>query len=102
MPFTRITSRHATRLAFFIAGVVTAAWAVIVPYARANTGVDEATLGTLLLCLGVGALIAMPVTGSLTSRFGCRRVIMVSIAVIIVSTPPLAFIADPLLLGLVL
>ncbi len=102
MPFTRITSRHATRLAFFIAGVVTAAWAVIVPYARANTGVDEATLGTLLLCLGVGALIAMPVTGSLTSRFGCRRVIMVSIAVIIVSAPPLAFIADPLLLGLVL
>jgi len=101
-PITRITSRHATRLAFFIAGVVTAAWAVIVPYARANTGVDEATLGTLLLCLGGGALIAMPVTGALTSRFGCRSVIMVAIVLIIASAPLLAIITNPLLLGLAL
>jgi len=101
-PITRITSRHATRLAFFIAGVVTAAWAVIVPYARANTGVDEATLGTLLLCLGGGALIAMPVTGALTSRFGCRSVIMVAIVLIIVSAPLLAIMTNPLLLGLAL
>jgi len=101
-PITRITSRHPTRLAFFIAGVVTAAWAVIVPYARANTGVDEATLGTLLLCLGGGALIAMPVTGALTSRFGCRSVIMVAIVLIIVSAPLLAIITNPLLLGLAL
>lgn len=27
---------------------------MIVPFARANTGVNEAQLGTLLLCLGVG------------------------------------------------
>jgi len=101
-PITRITSRHATRLAFFIAGFVTAAWAVIVPYARANTGVDEATLGTLLLCLGGGALIAMPVTGALTSRFGCRSVIMVAIVLIIVSAPLLAIMTNPLLLGLAL
>jgi len=73
-----------------------------VPYARINTGVNEATLGSLLLCLGLGALIAMPVTGLLTSRFGCRSVIMAAIALVIVSTPLLAVINNPLLLGVVL
>lgn len=97
-----ITPSHSTRLTFFIAGFVTATWAVIVPFARNNTGVNEAMLGTLLLCLGFGALIAMPVTGLLTSRFGCRRVIIVAMGLIILSTPLLAVIADPLLLGLAL
>lgn len=97
-----INPSHATRLTFFIAGFVTATWAVIVPFARNNTGVNEAMLGTLLLCLGFGALIAMPVTGLLTSRFGCRRVIIVAMGLIILSTPLLAVIADPLLLGLAL
>lgn len=97
-----ITPSYATRLTFFIAGFVTATWAVIVPFARNNTGVNEAMLGTLLLCLGFGALIAMPVTGLLTSRFGCRRVIIVAMGLIILSTPLLAVIANPLLLGLAL
>lgn len=101
-PPQMISSSRATRLTFFIAGFVTATWAVIVPYARVNTGVNEATLGTLLLCLGLGALIAMPVTGSLTSRFGCRRVIVAAIALVIVSTPLLALMTDPILLGITL
>lgn len=97
-----VTSAMATRIIFFLAGFITATWAVIVPFARANTGVDEAQLGTLLLCLGVGALIAMPVTGWLTSRFGCRRVILVAVALIVISTPWLAVLSDPLLLALAL
>ncbi|WP_315312610.1 MFS transporter [Pantoea vagans] len=97
-----VTSALATRIVFFLAGFITATWAVIVPFARANTGVNEAQLGTLLLCLGVGALIAMPVTGWLTSRFGCRRVILVAVALIVISTPWLAVLSEPLLLALAL
>lgn len=99
---TGVSPAFATRLVFFIAGFVTAAWAVIVPFARNNTGVNEATLGTLLLCLGVGALIAMPVTGLLTSKFGCRRVILSAVGFIVLTTPLLSVIADPLLLAGVL
>ena len=51
---TGAVHRLATRIVFFIAGYVTATWAVLVPYAKANTGVNEATLGSLLLCLGWG------------------------------------------------
>lgn len=72
------------------------------PFARNNTSVNEATLGTLLLCLGVGALIAMPVTGLLTNKFGCRRVILCAIGFIVLTTPLLSVITDPLLLAGVL
>ncbi|MGC0786876.1 MFS transporter [Pantoea agglomerans] len=97
-----VSSTLATRIIFFIAGFITATWAVIVPFARGNTGVNEAQLGTLLLCLGVGALIAMPVTGWLTSRFGCRRVILVAVTLVIISTPWLSMLSNPLLLALAL
>ncbi|WP_312055683.1 MFS transporter [Pantoea brenneri] len=99
---TAVSPTLATRVVFFLAGFVTATWAVIVPFARANTGVNEAVLGTLLLCLGMGALIAMPVTGLLTSRFGCRRVILVAIGLIIISMPWLSVLNDPLWLALAL
>jgi MFS family permease len=32
----------------------------------------------LLLCLGIGSLLAMPVTGALAARFGCRRIVLAS------------------------
>jgi len=96
---TGAVQRLATRIVFFIAGYVTATWAVLVPYAKANTGVNEATLGSLLLCLGMGALIAMPLTGMLTSRYGCRRVIVTALAIVMLTTPLLAIIPDPRLLA---
>lgn len=54
------------------------AWAPMVPYARIRTAVEEGTLGLLLLALGVGSLVAMPATGMLATRFGCRPIIMLS------------------------
>ncbi|ROP62006.1 fucose permease [Enterobacter sp. BIGb0383] len=97
-----MNERVATRIIFFIAGMVTAIWAVIVPFAKVNTGVDEAVLGSLLLCLGAGAIVAMPLTGSLTSRFGCRKVIGCAVMIVILATPFLSVIRDPLALGLTL
>lgn len=55
-----------------------AAWAPLVPYAQARTGVEPGQLGLLLLSLGIGSLLAMPVTGMLAARYGCRRVVMLS------------------------
>jgi len=89
-------------LAFFVAGFVTATWAVLVPYARANTGVNDATLGSLLLCLGIGALLTMPITGALTSRFGCRKGIIAALVLVILVLPLLAVLTQPILLGLAL
>ena len=83
-----------TRIAFFIAGFGVAAWAPLVPYAKARAGLDEGTLGLLLLCLGVGSIIAMPLAGSLASRFGCRRVLSVGTLLICIALPLLATVSS--------
>jgi predicted MFS family arabinose efflux permease len=76
MKTTGLKQRVSTRLAFLAAGMAMSSWAPLVPYAQARTGVEAAQLGLLLLCLGIGSLLAMPVTGVLAARFGCRRVIL--------------------------
>lgn len=91
--------RLGTKLILFITGFSSSSWAVVVPYARANTGVNEATLGTLLLCLGGGALLAMPLTGYLTAKYNCKKVIRASVWSIIFSLPLLSLITSPLLLA---
>jgi predicted MFS family arabinose efflux permease len=78
MKTTGLKHRVSTRLAFLAAGMAMSSWAPLVPYAQARTGVEAAQLGLLLLCLGIGSLLAMPVTGILAARFGCRRVILLS------------------------
>ncbi|WJY13998.1 MFS transporter [Pectobacteriaceae bacterium CE90] len=68
----------ATRLVFFITGITISAWAPLIPFAKARLGINDASLGALLLTLGVGSLLAMLLAGFLTSRFSCRRVIQIA------------------------
>ena len=83
-----------TRIAFFIAGLGIAAWAPLVPYAKARAGLDEGTLGLLLLCLGVGSILAMPMAGMLATRFGCRRVVSAGVLLICAALPLLATVSS--------
>ncbi|MGN8278227.1 MFS transporter [Pseudomonas sp. SMN5] len=79
-----------TRIAYLIAGVGIAAWAPLVPYAKVRANLDEGTLGLLLLCLGVGSILAMPISGALATRFGCRRVLSGGTILICLALPLLA------------
>ncbi|OZY40638.1 MFS transporter [Pseudomonas fragi] len=89
-----------TRIAFFIAGFGLAAWAPLVPYAKARAGLDEATLGLLLLCLGAGSILAMPIAGILATRYGCRRVLVGGTLLICLALPLLATASSiPLLIA---
>jgi len=63
---------------------------------------NQAHLGLVLLCLGVGSLIAMPIAGRLTSRFGCRLVILSSGVIASLVLPFLAIAPIPLLLAIAL
>lgn len=87
---SRPTGRTATRLIFALGGIVLGAWAPLVPVAKQRLAVDEGVLGLLLLCMGVGSILAMPVTAYLTSRYGCRQVISVSAAGLCLVLPLLA------------
>src|SRR5579859_4868263 len=79
-----------TRAAFFIAGFALSAWAPLIPFAKDRAGLDEATLGLLLLCFGAGSLAAMPLAGALTSGVGCRPVVGTATILICIALPVLA------------
>lgn len=64
-----------TRLAFLAAGFASASWAPLVPFAKTRLGLTEAGLGLLLLCLGTGSALAMPIVGSLSTRIGSKPII---------------------------
>ncbi|HZJ66483.1 MAG TPA: MFS transporter [Kofleriaceae bacterium] len=83
-------ARRATSGFFLMSGVAIAAWAPMVPFAKARLDLDEAQLGLLLLCLGVGSVAAMPLAGHLSHRHGSRRVLLVTGAASCALLPVLA------------
>jgi len=93
---------RSTRIAFFIAGFAMAAWAPLVPFAKERLAIHEGALGTLLLCLGAGSIIAMPIAGALTSRAGCRQVLILSVLVICATLPLLVQVSTAPWLGVTL
>ncbi len=94
--------QHATRAAFFIPGFVVACWAPLVPFAKARNQLDDAMLGAVLLCLGVGSLVAMPVAGALAARVGCRAVMTMAVIVMLATFPLLSVAPTPWSLAAVL
>jgi predicted MFS family arabinose efflux permease len=82
-----------TRIVFFIAGFGMAAWAPLVPFAKTRANIDDGLLGLLLLCLGAGSIVAMPLAGALAARFGCRLVIALSTGLICLTLPFLATVS---------
>jgi MFS family permease len=110
MPLSAITEQHimarteqrSTRLLFLIAGFAAAAWAALVPFAKTRTGLNEATLGLVLLCLGGGSIISMPIAGALSTRYGCRIVLAVSSLLLCAALPLLAIVSSVSLLAVAL
>ncbi|MBP6654737.1 MAG: MFS transporter, partial [Propionivibrio sp.] len=96
----RPETRLATRLAFLAAGFGIACWAPLVPFAKQRLGVNEAELGLLILCLGLGSVASMLITGVLSARFGSRPVIIGGGLGIALTLPLLAFANSPWALGL--
>lgn len=90
----------ATRTAFLAAGLGLSSWAPLVPYAKARLGLDEASLGLVLLCLGVGSIISMPLTGIFATRFGCRAVILTAGVMLAATLCMLTVAPDPFTLSL--
>jgi MFS family permease len=98
----RPETRLATRLAFLVAGFGIACWAPLVPFVKARLQIGDGMLGLLLLCLGLGSIAAMLVTGALSARYGSRPVILAGGFGLAVLLPLLAVAGSPLLLGLTL
>ncbi|MFV8903859.1 MFS transporter [Serratia fonticola] len=97
-----VPEQNATRLTFFIAGLAMATWAPLVPFAKTRINIDDGSLGLLLLCIGVGSIMAMPLTGLLTGKFGCRRVILLAGIALCIDLPLLVLMDSTLGMALAL
>ncbi|WP_069658254.1 MFS transporter [Arcticibacter eurypsychrophilus] len=79
----------ATKSAFLVCGLGISCWAPMVPFAKERLALNDADLGLLLLLLGLGAIIMMPVSGILSAKFGSRKVILVGALLVAAMLPPL-------------
>lgn len=86
----RRETRLATRMVFFVPGFILGAWSPLIPFVKQRTSLDDAGLGLLLLCLGIGSVVFMPLAGRLCTRFGAKKVILYGGAGLCVVFPALA------------
>ncbi|GLK80342.1 MFS transporter [Methylopila turkensis] len=63
---------------FLVSGAGLGVWAAHIPLLKAGLGLDDAGLGFVLLAMGVGAVLAMPVTGLVLHRFGAAPTTIVA------------------------
>jgi hypothetical protein len=67
--------RSATTAVFFLNGAMVGTWLAHIPYMQDRLGVSKATIGLALLCMTVGALVAMPLTGQVLNRRPSAQVV---------------------------
>jgi MFS family permease len=68
-------ARVATFVYFVLDGALMGMWLVQIPVVEKRAGISNATLGSLLVLLGLGAFIGMQVAGRLADRVGTRVVV---------------------------
>jgi len=93
--------RWAISTVFLLNGAGIGLWAAHVPTVQARMGIDTGMLSLVLLTIAGGALMAMPLMGGLTGRWGTRRMVLLSgfafalMTAVIMGVPnlPLLFVA---------
>src|SRR5262245_30521696 len=92
-------ARRATQGFFLLCGIAAGAWAPMVPFAKARLALDDGQLGVVLLCMGLGSAVTMPLSGWISHRHGSRLVVPLASALICVALPLLALAPSKVLLG---
>lgn len=86
-----LKARQATQLIFLVCGLGMSSWAPMIPFAKERLALNDANLGLLLLLLGGGAMLMMPISGWLVSRRG-SRIVMAGAGLVMAGVLPLLLI----------
>jgi MFS family permease len=68
-----VIQRLAISSVFLVNGIGVGVWAAFIPILKERLALNDGTLAAILLCVSVGAIVAMPVCGALCDRYGSRR-----------------------------
>lgn len=83
-------AKVAVALAFALNGLALSSWLSRVPAVRDELALSTAQVGLLLLCLSLGAVLAIPLSGALVTRLGPARAVLAGSLVVGVSLAGLA------------
>ncbi|NET31920.1 MAG: MFS transporter [Cyanothece sp. SIO1E1] len=89
-------NRLAVNIFFFVNGFLYANWVSRIPRVQEIYALDNSMLGIMLLCISIGALVAMPLAGYLIARYGSHRITAIC-AVLFISSIPLIPLANNLI-----
>lgn len=78
------------RLIFAMAGIGISVWALTVPFIKIRFGLDDGTLGFMLLAGGTGGVAVMPLAGPVIARFGSRATLSAAGLGVLLLMPVLA------------
>lgn len=70
-----VRGRWAVATMFLVNGFMVGSWAPQIPLVLKRLDISESTLGLLILCFGIGALVSMPWCGWLMGRYGQQPVL---------------------------
>jgi predicted MFS family arabinose efflux permease len=93
-------ARIATSALFFANGAGAANWVVRIPAVQDNLNLSTGALGAALLCIALGSLVAMPLTGLFVARAGSKTVSRAAALAFFLALPLPALAPDfPLFVG---
>ncbi len=94
--------RFAVSAFYFCMGFSFASWASRIPDIKTKLHLNEAQLGTVLLCLPVGQLLMMPFSGRLVTKYGSKKILSFSIILYTLELTNIGWASEMWQLGLAL
>lgn len=82
-----IINRAAVSTFFFVNGFLYANWTSRLPELQRFFDLNNAQLGTVLFCIALGSMVAMPFAGWLGSKFGSDNIVKITALLFCVSIP---------------
>ena len=86
--------RAAVSAMFLMNGFIVGSWAPLVPELAQRHGLSESAIGLMILALGFGSLIVMPISGALIARFGSRPVLRLTCIIVSLALLPVVLAAN--------
>lgn len=99
LPSFFIRHRIAVSATFMLNGLMVGGWAPAIPAFKDKHNLAESELGLMILLIGIGSLVTMPITGAMIARRGSTGVLMV-VAWACTLLLPLALLAPTLPLAM--
>lgn len=95
-------TRIAVALFYFGQGIAFASWASRIPDIKHKLHLSDGALGSILLCLPLGQLLTMPVSATLVTKYGSKRILTIAAPLYVIALSNLGLAAAPWQLALFL